>query len=250
MGCAAGAFAAERTVRDIVAGLYKADRNQPVDLSGLDLHELDLSGIDFKGARLSGSNLFGADLSGSDLSQVDLKGAHLDRVTIVGTRFDGADLTDASLLRPSTFSTLVAKPGEAINFAGAKLTRARLFGRFNGANFSAADLRGAKLAPFNKTGFIEHIWRTELSSANLSRADLSGADLSYSLLAFTNLRDANLSGARFNKADLSRADLSGADLSGADFTEADLDGTVLRGARGLDTARGLQSARNWDRTIR
>ena len=102
----------------------------------------------------------------------------------------------------------------------------------------------------HKTGFIEHIWRTELSSANLSRADLSGADLSYSLLAFTNLRDANLSGARFNKADLSRADLSGADLSGADFTEADLDGTVLRGARGLDTARGLQSARNWDRTIR
>ena len=85
---------------------------QPLQLGGLDLRDLDLSGLDFKGATLAASNLFGSDLSRADLSKADLKGARLDRVTIIGTRFDGADLSDTSFLRPSTFSTLAAPLGE------------------------------------------------------------------------------------------------------------------------------------------
>ncbi len=61
-------------------------------------------------------------------------------------------------------------PSEAASFAGAKLSRARMFGRFTRANFHGANLSGATLAPFDKTGFIEHIWRTEFFGADLSQA--------------------------------------------------------------------------------
>jgi uncharacterized protein YjbI with pentapeptide repeats len=242
--------ASDLTVRDLTARLYHADRAKPLQLGAVDLHNLDLSSLDFKGATLAGSNLFGADLSHSDLSKANLKGARLDRVTIIGARFDGANLSDTSFLRPSTFSTLVALPSEVASFAGADLSRAHLFGRFSRMNFSGTSLKGATLAPFNRTGFIEHIWRTELSGADLSKADLSGADLSYVLLAFANLRGANLAGAVLRKADLSRADLTGADLTGIDLSEADLDGAILTGARGLNTALGLDSAHNVEKSIR
>lgn len=242
--------AADISVRDLTAQLYKADRSAPLSFSGLDLRELDLSGLDFKGATVSQSNLFGADLSHANLSNASLKGSRLDRVTIIGTRFDGADLSDASFLRPSTFSTLAAPASEAASFAGADLSRARLFGRFNRANFRGAKLPGATLAPFNKTGFIEHIWRTEMSGADLSSANLSGANLTYVMFTFANLRGTNLSQAVLRKADLSRADLTGADLTGADLSEADLDGAILTDARGLDTALGLDTARNVEKSIR
>ena len=242
--------AADVTVRDLAARLYHADRKQPLQLGGLDLRNLDLSGLDFKAATLAASNLFGSDLSRADLSKADLKGARLDRVTIIGTRFDNADLSDTSFLRPSTFSTLAAPIDEVASFAGANLSRTRLFGRFNRTSFAGANLSGARLAPFTKTGFIEHLWRTELAGANLSKANLTGADLSHTLLAFANLRGANLSGAVLRKADLSRADLTDANLTGVDLAEADLDGAILTGARGLDTAQGLATARNVDRAIR
>lgn len=247
---AAIALAADLSVRDLTARLYQADRARPPHFSGLDLRELDLSGLDFKGATIADSNLFGADLSRADLTHAKLKGCHLDRVTIIGTRFDGADLSETSILRPSTFSTLAAPASEAASFAGTNLTRARLFGRFNRMSFRGAKLTGATLAPFNRTGFIEHIWRSEFTGADLSNADLSGADLTYVLLSFASLRGANLSGAVLRKADLSRADLTNADLTGADLSEADLDGAILTGARGLDTALGLDTARNVDKTIR
>ena len=57
--------------------------------------------------------------------------------------FDGADLSDASLLRPSAFSTLAAPASEAVSFVGVNLKRARIFGRFNRGNFAGADLTEA-----------------------------------------------------------------------------------------------------------
>jgi len=244
------AQAADLSVRDLTTRLYHADRSKPLRFSGLDLRELDLSGLDFKGATIADSNLFGTDLSRADLSRANLKGSRLDRVIIIGARFDGADLSDTSFLRPSTFSNLAAPKAEAASFAGTNLSRARLFGRFNRMNFSGANLADATLAPFNRTGFIEHIWRTELSGADLSSADLSRADLTYALFSFANLRGANLAGAKLRKADLSRADLTGADLTGVDLSEADLDGAILTGTRGLNTALGLDTARNVEKAIR
>jgi uncharacterized protein YjbI with pentapeptide repeats len=248
--CALPSNAADFTVRDLTTQFFHADRANPLHFSGRDLRELDLSGLDFKGATVVDSNLFGADLSRADLSQTSFKGSRLDRVIIIGTRFDGADLSGTSLLRPSTFSTLVPTVSEAASFKGTNLANARLFGRFTRMNFHEANLSGATMAPFNHTGFIEHIWRTDLSGADVSNADLSRANLTYVLFAFANLRGANLSGAVLRKADLSRADLTGANLTGADLSEADLDGAILMGTRGLDTALGLDTARNFEKSVR
>jgi uncharacterized protein YjbI with pentapeptide repeats len=244
------AHAADLTVRQLTERLYHSDRARPLDLSRINLRDLDLSGLDFKAANLAGSNLFGADLTGADLSRADLHGALLDRIVIIGTHFNDANLSGVSLLRPSAFSTLAAKRSEAASFAGANLTNARIFARFNGADFSGAKLDGATLAPFGRTGFIEHIWRTELLGANLSHASLVRANLTYTMLAFANLRGADLTGAVLHKADLSRADLTGANLTGADLSEADLDGAILTGVRGLETALGMERARNLDKIVR
>ena len=81
--------------------------------------------------------------------------------------------------------------------------------------------------------------------ANLNRAILNRANLSYAELFYTILSGANL-----NRANLSRADLSGADVAGADFTEADLEGTVLRGVKGFEAARGTDQALNGDKAVR
>lgn len=243
-------LAADISAREITERLFHADPAKPVDLSRLNLSELDMSGLDFKGAKLAGADLFGADLTGSNLSKADLSSARLDRVVIIGVRFDHANLAGASLLRPSGYSTLSAPPSEAASFIGTDLRGAKIFGRFNRANLSGADLTGATLAPFGRTGFIEHIWRSELLGADLSQAKLSGADLTYTLLAFSNMRGADLRGAVLKKADLSHADLTGADLTGADLSEADLDGAILTNVRGFETALGLASALNVDKVVR
>jgi uncharacterized protein YjbI with pentapeptide repeats len=244
------AHAADLSVRDLTQRLYQADPGKPIDISFHDLRNLDLSGLDFKGAKMQGSNLFGADLRGADLSNADLRDAHLDRVIIIGARFDAANLAGASMLRPSAFSSMTAQRTEAVSFAGADMHGARIFARLNGANLSKANLSGATFAPFGRTGFIEHIWRTELQGADMSETDLAGADLTHALLAFADLRGAKLKGAILKKADLSRADLTGADLTGADLSEADLDGAILVDVRGLDTVQGLASALNVEKMIR
>ena len=250
LGGLSPSIAADLTARQLTERLFRADPATPPDLSNLDLRELDMSGLNFKGAKLKGSDLFGADLSGADLSKTDLSDARLDRVILIGARLDGANLARVTILRPSAFSSLSATVDEASSFAGADLREAMILGRFNYANLSGANLTGATLAPRNQTGFIEHIWRTELEGADLSGATLADADLSYTLLRFSNLRGANLAGALFKSADLTRADLTGANLAGADFSDADLYGANLTNVLGLGTAGGMESARNFDKAIR
>lgn len=252
---AAPVSAADVSARDVAHRLVAATAERPLDLAGHDLTRLDLSGLDFKAARLSGANLFGADLSGANLAGADLSRALLDRITMVSARFDRADLTEASLLRPSGSAHLVGAPDEAATFTGARLVRARVFGRFHRADLTGADLTDATLAPFGRTGFIEHIWRTEFLAARLDGARLVRADLGHVLFAFATLKGADLSGARLVDADLTGADLTGADLTGADLTNADLTNADLSGARlkgvvGLDKARGWDKARNTAAALR
>lgn len=249
--CAPGASnAADLTAREVAERLVAADPDRPLDLAGKDLVRLDLSGLDFKRARLAGADLFGADLTGSDLTRADLAGAKLDRTVLIGVRLDHANLAGASLLRPSAFSTLGAPASEAPSLVGADLSDAKIFGRFNRADLSGANLRRASMAPFGKTGFIEHIWRTELLGARLEGADLTGADMTHALLRYANLRGARMADVVLRNADLSGADLTGADLAGADLTDADLDGTILTGVTGLDRALGLAEARNAAKAVR
>ncbi|NOT71887.1 MAG: pentapeptide repeat-containing protein [Hyphomicrobium sp.] len=243
--CASG-----MTARDVTGQLFKAAPGVRPDLSGQDLMRLDLAGLDFKSARLSKANFFGADLSAANLSGADLSGANLDRVTLIATRFDGANLDGASLLRPSVFTTLAAAGAEAPSFKLAHMRGIKLFGRFTRGNFEGADLTGAILAPTGKTGFIEEIWRTELSGANFAGAQLADANFTHALLTFANMRGANLRNIILKDADLTGADLTGADLTGADVTGADLSSAKLEGVTGFETLRGLALARNADKVIR
>lgn len=238
------------TARGITEQLFASTRDMPADLSGQVLENLDLSGLDFKRARLRDAKLFGADLSGSDLSGSDLRLANLNRVTVTGTRFDHADLEGASLLRPSAFSTLFASANEAPSFRAANMRGIRMFGRFMRADFSGAVMTDATCAPFGKTGFIEEIWRTEFSGSNLSGAQLERADLTHALLSFANLKGANLKNAILKNADLTGADLSNADLTGADLTGADLADVRIGGAIGMESVKGLATAKNTDKMIR
>ena len=244
------ALAADLTARQVTQQLYQADAAAaPVDFGGRDLGGLDLAGLAFKKARLAKSDLFGADLTGADLSDTDLTAARIDRALIIRTRFDGARLAGATLLRPNTRSGFDYTPGEAPSFARADLSDAKLFGLFNGSNFSGAKLSRASLAPFGSTGFIEMQWRTRLDGADLTDADLSGANLTHVSLRFANLKGAKLNGAVLKHADLAHADLTGADLTGADLTDADLYSAKLTHAKGLASVGGLATVRNRDKAI-
>ena len=48
---------------------------------------------------------------------------------------------------------------------------------------------------------------------------------------------------------LAGADLTGADVTGANFAEADLDKTIFSNVKGLDSAKGLDTAANRDKAI-
>lgn len=244
--------AADFSARELTEHLFRAEAGSAIDLSGRDLRDLDLAGIDFKRARLTGAKLFGSDLAGSDLSRTNLDGAALDRTIITRARFDGASLRGASLLRPSVHTALSSNDtvaGEAPSFVEADLEGAKIFGRFNYTSFRSANLSGATLAPFNSSGFIEHIFRTEMLGADFSAANLRDANLSYVLFRFANLTGADLRGANLSHADLAHANLEGADLTGADVSRTDFDGAILRGAKGLDTLKGLALARNRSKAI-
>ena len=253
-------FAADLTARDVAGLLFKAAPGSRPALSGKNLKRLDLAGLNFKKADLSRSDLFGADLSGADLSSANLSGAMLDRVTLIGARLDGANLDHASMMRPSTTTTLTPNPGEAMSFKSASLRGAKFFGVFAGSNFVGADLTDSVCAPINKTGFIEYIWRTDFSGANLTGAQLTRADMTQTRLSFAVLKDAVMRDAILREADLSGANLTGADLSGADLTDADLsdaditganlEGAKLHDAKGLESLKGLALARNFEKIVR
>jgi uncharacterized protein YjbI with pentapeptide repeats len=242
--CAA-AVAADMTARDVTVLLFKSASGERPDLSGKDLSNLDLSNLDFHQSRLANARLFGADLSQANLSGADLSGAHLDRTILIGSRFDGANLEGASILRPSVFSTLAAQASEAPSFKNARMRGSKIFGRFTRASFEGADLTDATCAPFGKTGFIEEIWRTEMSGANLSAAILVRADLTHALLTYANLRGADLTNAVLKNADLTGADLSGANASGVDF-----EGAILKDVKGFSTVVGLGEAKNIDKVLK
>jgi uncharacterized protein YjbI with pentapeptide repeats len=118
-----------------------------------------------------------------------------------------------------------------------------------GASFSGADLRGAKL------GFVEadegyffaaNLQSSVLAYAHLRRANFSGAMMQEADLAGVQLQSADLSGAQLQAASLIQAEMPGAQfngaamqgmslvqvgLEGADFTSANLQGAQFNEAR-------------------
>ncbi|MFM7084616.1 MAG: pentapeptide repeat-containing protein [Hyphomicrobium sp.] len=234
--------AADLSAREVTERLFKA--KGPIDLSNTNLEDLDLSHVDFKGSNLSSAKMFGVNLSNSRLANANLENARLDRITIIGTDFDNANLSGISMLRPSTTLTREGHGPSPPSFKKADLRKAKIFGQLSRSDFSFANLEGASLAPFSKTGFIEDLFRTELEGANLEGANLSLSDLTYVSFRFANLKGINFRGAKLHHVDFSKSDLSGADFTDADVTEADFDGSILESVKGLDHLKGRDRAFN------
>jgi uncharacterized protein YjbI with pentapeptide repeats len=245
--------AADMTVRDITAGLFKAKPGETPDYSNHDLTYLDLSGLNFKGAKLAKSNLYGADFTGANLRGTDMSGTRLDRATLIGADFSGANLSGASILRPTVYTDLAENIADAPRFAGANLTGIRVMANMSGADFHGADLTNANFTPRESRagqGTLSTLARNLLKSCDFTKAIMRGANFDHAVMTFSRFAGADLTGANLADTDLSRADFTGANLTDANLTGADLDGATLLGVKGLDTVKGLSTAVNFDKTIR
>lgn len=243
-------LAGEMTAREITEMFFKADGRGTIDLSKKDLTFLDLSDINFKGATLEGSDLHGAVLTDSNLQGANLKGTRLNLATLTRTNFTEANLEGASLLRAAFTASPDPRPRDTPVFVRANLKGARIHSRLDYTDFTGADLTGAQFGPEDPKNELLLTARTVLTGANFTGAKMSGASVPNSLLRFARFAGADLTGADFTGTDLARADLTGADVSGANFTRTNLYGTVLTGVIGLDTAKGLDQAIDYDKATR
>ena len=96
----------------------------------------------------------------------------------------------------------------------------------------------AGMSAFDVTGQV-------FRAAEGTRPDLKGRNLAGLDLSNLNVRKADLS-----HSNLFGADLSGADVACTDVTGAGFNGTILKDAKGLETLKGLSSARNAEKMIR
>lgn len=244
------ARAAEMTAREVTELLFKAEGQGTVDLSRKDLTFLDLSGINFKHANFEGADLHGVVFSDSNLEGANLKGVRLNLATVTRTNFTNANLEGASLLRVAFTASLDPRPAETPLFVGANLRGARLHSRFDYTDFTGADLSGAKFGPEDPKNELLLTSRPMMNGSNFSRAKLKDAGIRNTKLRFSRWVDADATGADFTGSDLTRADFTGADVTGADFTDAILYGVIFTGVRGLDTAKGLDKAIDYDKAMR
>lgn len=229
----------------IIDGL---DEDDPLDMSGCDLHGLVAEGVNFAQMNLDRADLRGAvldecllrEFTGVRLDGVALSGAWLPDAT--DCTLTGATLRDVSW-NPNTFTRCDFSGAVLTDISGGWCTVVECAfvgaafrgdtdleeSKFGGCDFSRADLTGAKLLGCDFTG------------ATQAGADLTGADLRRAKFV-----DADLRGTVLRGASLAGADLTGARVHGADFTGADLAGAVLGGvdptvATNLRTAPTLTS---------
>jgi uncharacterized protein YjbI with pentapeptide repeats len=233
------AYAADMTARQVTQLLFAASAGSMPDLSNKDLSGLDLSGLDFKKAKLDGTNFYGADLTEANLAGTSLKSARLDRATLIGADLSGADLSNASLLRPNVFADMKATTRSGLTFAGSRMVGVNILGRFDGVNFSHADLTGAIFGPRDPREEVLITPMMSVAAGNFTGARLVGADLAMDGLESADFRDADLTRANLRGARLGGADFSGAILDGADLTGATMPDAKLKTARGLQSAIGL-----------
>lgn len=157
------------------------------------------------------------DLSGYDLHDLaDLRRFPLTAIRAVGANFLGQNLSAAEL-QSGVF--------DRSDFRDCRMIEADMRGSdFKYANFSRANLDGARLCPLE--------FRSDYGGTRLQCADLTGANLRYVSLRGADLRDCNLkgvdlTGAALHTCDLRRADLTGAILKGAILESVRMDETII-----------------------
>lgn len=244
---------ADFTAQQVTAIVFKTPPGARPDFAGHSLTYLDLAEIDFKGALLSAVDFYGTDFTAANLSGADLTKTRLDRAVLIHANFSGANLTDATILRPTIYSDARSTLSDAPKFAGANLTRISVQADMSGADFRGADLTSADFSPFEARpgqGTLTTQPSNILRSCDFSGARMTNANMTRAFLTYSRFTGADLHGVRFNGADLSKADFAGADLTGADLTGADLYDANFKGATGLDHAIGFDAAVNADKAQR
>ncbi len=225
-------------------------------LDGAVIKQADFSDAILNGASFREADLRDTDFRGADLSNADLSGAYLWRADLSFAGFDGAVISNRTVL----------ESGSSGSEAWAEKHQARYVYEEQNASFRQLSsdrsqtlldeplpvntvvqkiMFGERLDKADKLSY--DIFQFKLLKKNISRWNsmrvrqpetpvrLSSADLSRKVLDGADLHDADLSRSLLKGTDLVEADLRGADLSGcnlrqADLTHADLSGADLRGA--------------------
>jgi uncharacterized protein YjbI with pentapeptide repeats len=109
---------------------------------------------------------------------------------LIQADLSGADLTGATIFRPTIYTDLSSNLADAPRFAGANLTGIRVMADLSGADFRGANLTNADLHPLETRpgqGTLSTLMRNVLKSCDFSGATLKDA---------ADLYGANLIGAR------------------------------------------------------
>lgn len=129
----------------------------------------------------------------------------------------------------------------------------RAIGNFRQIDFTGAELIGSNFSPLSPR-FSNDAYpaprRTGLRCCKFDNAKLGRANFRHAILEFSTFVNAEVSSADFTDADFTKSDLTGTNLTGANLTGANFDSANLTGVVGLQSAVGLETARNIDRAIR
>ncbi len=244
--------AADVSVREITQRLHRAAPGERVDFSNRDLTYLDLSGLNFKGARFSQSDFYGTDFTGADLRRSDLSNTRLDRATLIDTDLRFANLSGATLLRPSVYRDMSNNLSDTPDFSGAQLVGTRIQANLSGARFRGADLTLSDLSPYEKRPgealFVTRYYN-EFTSCDFSGAILHSANLNRVKFTFSQFNGADFKGANITEADFTKANLRGANLTGANVRLTNFESANLAGVVGLENARNFELVINLDKAV-
>lgn len=215
------------------AEAIKQIESKQCDLSNRDAGYLIFNGLDLRHCNMKNVSFFGAELKGANLSGADLSGAYLNLARLENANFTGANLSNAII-----FQAIFSKT----NFSKANLTNARMIGTLGNVDMHDANIANGRFGldmgnqPMGQMKF-------DSVGGNFAGANFEGADLNIAAFTFGDLRGANLRNTNLYRGDLNKADLTGADLTGANLTDAEIDGAIFKDVKGLDTVKGMETAK-------
>lgn len=215
------------------ADAIKQIESKQCDLSNKDAGYLIFNGLDLRHCNMKNVSFFGAELKGANLSGADLSGAYLNLARLENANFTGANLSNAII-----FQAIFSKT----NFSKANLTNARMIGTLGNVDMHDANIANGRFGldmgnqPMGQMKF-------DSVGGNFAGANFEGADLNIAAFTFGDLRGANLRNTNLYRGDLNKADLTGADLTGANLTDAEIDGAIFKDVKGLDTVKGMETAK-------
>ena len=152
----------EKINRIIEGADFSSKKEDPLNLSNMDLRDLNFKLVDFSGSNLARSNLDGSNLEDTNLEGANLELTSLKKANLEHSKLKRADLTGANLTGAS--------------LAWANLQEARLINvELQKANLKEADLKGVTLKDADLTD-------ASLESANLKEANLTNANLENTIL--------------------------------------------------------------------